>query len=152
MADKILDFVQKRKEVIEEKRRSFERILFQNLLGVYSVINQDGSIYPVTLVDISREGCLFQVPWNIKKDKKFEDKTELTLRMYFTKKSFIPVVVNIKYGHEFIDHDGITFMRYGAEFDKSMPSFEALGSFIEFLYKFAEYSAVDQGDPKTYFL
>jgi hypothetical protein len=152
MADKVLDFNEKRKENIEQKRRQFERILFNNFLGAYTVVDQGGSIYPVSLVDVSHDGCLFQVPWNVDRDTKIEEDTELTMRMYFTKNSFIPVVMQIKYGREYIDEDGQTYMQYGAEFDKSMPSFQAVESFIDFMYKFAEHSSVDKGSHKVYFL
>lgn len=151
MTDKVLDFKLKREEIIEKKRRNFERIVFENFLGAYTVINQNGSIYPVTLVDISREGCLFQVPWNVKKDKKFDKTEEITMRLYFSNKSYIPVVINIKYGKEHLE-DGETYMRYGCEFDQSYPSFQALEHFVNFLYSFAEHSAVDKGDEKVYFL
>lgn len=151
MTDKVLDFNEKRMASIEQKRRSFERVLFQNFLGAYSAIDQDGVLYPVNLVDVSKDGCLFQVPWDVNGDKKFEEETEIALRMYFTKSSFIPVIVNVKYGKEFIDKDGQTYMHYGCEFDKSMPSFEALKHFIDFVYSFAEHSATDRGDIKSYF-
>lgn len=152
MADKVLDFAEKRKENIEKKRRQFERLLFNNFLGAYTVVDQGGSIYPVSLVDISREGCLFQVPWNVEKDSKFENDHEITMRMYFTKNSFIPVVMNVKYSREFIDEDGQVYMQYGSEFDSSMPSFQAVESFIDFMYKFAEHSSLDKGSHKVYFL
>ena len=152
MADKLLDFVGKRKENIEKKRRNFERMLFQNFLGAYSVIDDNGSIYPVKLIDLSHDGCLFQVPWDVRKDKKFAIDTELTLRMYFTKQSFVPVVVKLRHGTEFIDDNGATFMHYGCEFDKSLPGFEAMEHFINFMYKFAELSTVDRTENKVYFL
>lgn len=152
MADKVLDFQEKRKENIEQKRRQFERILFNNFLGAYTVVDQGGSIYPVNLVDVSRDGCLFQVPWNVDRDTKIDEGTELTMRMYFTKNSFVPVVLEIKYGREYVDEDGQTYMQYGAEFDKSMPSFQAVETFIEFMYQFAEHSSVDKGSKKVYFL
>jgi hypothetical protein len=152
MTDKVLDFIGKRKENIEVKRRSFERILFQNFLGAYTVIDKEGTVYPVTLVDISQEGCLFQVPWNVKADEKFAEKTEITMRMYFTKQSYIPVIVNVKYGNEFIGKDGQTYMHYGCEFDTSMPSFKAMESFISFMYDFAEHSAFDRNTEKSFFL
>jgi len=143
--------VEKRKESIEKKRRNFERLMFQNVLGCYSMIDNKGAAYPVTLVDISHTGCLFQVPWNVKGDEKMAAGSELTLRMYFTKKSFIPVSVRIKYAKEFIDQNSQTAMQYGCEFDTSTSSFQALSSFIDFLYKFAEHSAVDHGDTKVFF-
>lgn len=152
MADKVLDFVGKRQENIEHKRRQFERVLFNNFLGAYTVVDQGGSIYPVSLVDVSYEGCLFQVPWDVKRDTKMEDDAELTMRMYFTNQSFIPVVMKIKYGREFIADDGQTYMQYGCEFDASMPSFQAVHAFIDFLYKFAEHSSLDKGSKKVYFL
>lgn len=151
MAEKVLDFAQKRKQNIEQKRRSFERIVFQNFLGVDIIIDQDGTLYPVQMVDISQDGCLFQVPWDVKSDKKFEEGLEIPMRMYFTKKSYVPVICSVKYGKEFIDKSGQTFMHYGCEFDKSMPSFQAMKSFIDFLYSFAEHSAIDRGDVKSFF-
>jgi hypothetical protein len=152
MTDKVLDFLEKRKENIEQKRRQFERILFNNFLGAYTVVDQGGSIYPVNLVDVSREGCLFQIPWNVDRDTKIAEGTEITMRMYFKKNSFIPVVMEIKYDREFIDQDGQTYMQYGAEFDTSMPSFSAVETFIEFMYKFAEHSSFDKGSNKVFFL
>lgn len=152
MTDQLLDFTKKREEKIEQKRRTFERVLFQNLLGAYSVIDSDdGTIFPIELVDISREGCLFQVPWNVKKNRKMSKGHETTIRMYFTKESFIPVIVKIKYGKE-IEDNGQIYMQYGCEFDDSMPSFEAIGSFIDFMYKFAEHSTVDHGESKVFFI
>jgi len=53
MAGKILDFVQKRKDLIEEKRQGFERIMFKNVLGAYAVLEDKGDIFPINLVDIS---------------------------------------------------------------------------------------------------
>ena len=150
--EKLLDFCEKRKENIEKKRRNFERILFNNTIGAYSVVDEHGMIYPVQLVDISRDGCLFQIPWNGNAINKFENDKEFTMRMYFTRDSYVPVVVTIRHGTEVLDTDRQRYMQYGCEFDKSMSSFEAMESFIEFLYKFAEHSAIDKGDSKVFFL
>ncbi len=149
---KILDFSTKRKEVVEQKRRSFERVLFQNFLGVYSVIDTAGGIFPITLVDISPEGCLIQVPLQFRKEESPAAGTEVPLRLYFTKQSYISAVVKIKHATEYTDDSGQTFMRYGCEFDKTASSFEALKSFIDFVYKFAEHSRIDKGDRKVFYL
>jgi hypothetical protein len=148
---KILDFNKKKAETIEQKRRAFNRIVFQNFLGAYSVIDDNGSIYPVTLVDIAGDGCSFQVPWNPVKDKKLEQDFEVSMRMYFTNASYIPVILRVRHGKEVVASDGTTHIQYGCEFDKSTGSFEAMQSFIDFLYKFAEHSAIDKGDTKVYF-
>ncbi len=149
---KILDFNKKKADTIEQKRRAFNRIVFQNFLGAYSVIDDNnGSIYPVTMVDIAGDGCSFQVPWNPSRDKKLAQDYEITMRMYFTNQSYIPVIMNVRHGKEVLGKDGITYMQYGCEFDKTVASFEAMQSFIDFIYRFAEHSAIDKGDTKVYF-
>ena len=152
MSETVLDFTKKREENIEKKRRSFDRVVFRNFLGAYSVINDNGAIFPIELVDISKTGCLFQVPWNVKNDTKFKSGHEVSMRMYFTEKSYIPVVCKVKYDKEFLDDQGQTYLQYGCEFDESLPSFQALKSFIDFTYSFAEHSSIDQGDLKSFFL
>jgi hypothetical protein len=150
--DKLIDFVEIRKKNIETKRRNFERILFTNVLGVYTVLDKDGIIFPVELVDVSRDGCLLQIAWNNPKNEMiYKSGEEITFRLYFTKQSFMPVIVKVRYGKEFVDKDGRTYMHYGCEFDKSVPSFTALSSFIDFLYKYAEVSSTDKGDAKVFF-
>jgi hypothetical protein len=147
----LVDFGSKRKKNVEQKKRQFERVLLNNFLGCYSVLDQNGTIYPVSLVDISQDGCMFQVPHTKNGDNMFKAETEITLRLYFTKDSYIPAVVKIKYGHEHFEK-GTEFVRYGCQFDQSVPSFSALKSFVEFISHFAEYSCVDKGDAKVYFL
>jgi hypothetical protein len=148
---KVLDFNKKKADTIEQKRRAFNRIVFQNFLGAYSVIDDNGSIYPVTMVDIAGDGCSFQVPWNPSRDKKLASGFEVNMRMYFTDKSYIPVIMNVRHGKEVLGSDGITYMQYGCEFDKTVATFEAMQSFIDFIYRFAEHSAIDKGDTKVYF-
>ena len=151
MSDKVLDFVGKRNENIEQKRRNFERILFKNFLGAYTVLDDNGTNYKIQLVDISREGCLFQIPYDPTRQTAFEDGHEIKMRMYFTEASYVPVICKVKRFQEYIDAEGLLYARYGCEFDKSISSFEAVESFIEFLYKFAEHSSIDRGDQRVYF-
>jgi hypothetical protein len=148
---KILDFNKKKADTIEQKRRAFNRVVFQNFLGAYSVIDDNGTIYPVTMIDIAGDGCSFQIPWNAKKDKQLETDYEVKMRMYFTEHSYIPVTMNVRQSRMVEADDGAAYMQYGCEFDKSAPSFDALASFIDFIYKFAEHSTIDKGDKKVYF-
>lgn len=152
MSGKVLDFAQKREQNIEKKRRQFERVLFQNLLGAYTAIDQGGAIFPVSLVDISHDGCLFQIPWNFKDSGKVEDGAEITMRMYFTKASYVPALLTVKNSREYTDDNGQTFLQYGCEFDKSVPSFKAIESFIDFMYNFAEVSTIDRNEKKVFFV
>lgn len=141
MDAKILDFVAKRKAKIEKNRRRFERLVFHNFLGAYSVIQKTDSIVPITLVDIAHDGCSFQTSWSGVESDIFTIGSELTLRMYFSPDSYIPVVVDIKNSRPHKGKDGERYVLYGCKFDKSMPSFVAMESFIDFLYRFAEHSS-----------
>ena len=149
--DNILSFNEKREENIERKRRNFERILFNNLLGAYSVIDQAGVVFPIEMQDISHDGMSFRVPRGAI-GSTFKKNDELTLRMYFTKDTFIPVVTNIIWSKNMKGEDGEVYLEYGVKFDKSIPTFEALKSFIDFLYKFAALSTEDKGKSKVYYL
>lgn len=71
--------------------------------------------------------------------------------MYFTQDAYVPVTLRIKYSKEHKDEkDGNLYMRYGCEFDASMPSFSVIETFIEFLYQFAEHSTLDHGERKAF--
>ncbi len=152
MPSNVINFNKKRDEVVEKKRRNFERILFKDLMGCYTVVDKNDTLYSVELVDISEEGCLFQVPFTKNSIKKFKQGKKLPFRFYFTDKSYLPIVVEIRHGTEFTGPDGQKYMRYGCQFDQETHSYEVLDSFIKFIYKFAEYSSIDQGNTKINFL
>ena len=153
MKGKVLDFIGQREKKIETKRRNFERILFKSFLGTYTVLdNDEGMNYPIDLIDISQKGCLFQVPFNPSRQTLYKKNQELTLRMYFTKDSYIPVIVKVKRSEQQLSEEGqVPVACYGCEFDQTTTSFEALRSFIDFLYKFAEHSSIDKGDQRVFF-
>lgn len=153
MSDKkVVDFNEKRKQTIEQKRRSFERVVFQEFLGVYSVVDDQGSSFPIKLVDISGDGCQFQLPFSLKAKNQFKSGTEVTLKLFFTKGTYIPAVVTVRHATEYVDQQGDAWLRLGGEFDTSLPSFQALSHFIQFIYQYAEFSCVDKGESKVYFL
>lgn len=149
---KVISFEEKRKDSIEKRKRNFERVLFTEFLGSYAEIDDNGTKYSVNLIDISRTGCMFQVPFAEYSKHRFKENEEITVRVYFTKDDFLPVVIKVKHGAEYIDEKGDAYLRYGGEFDTSIPSFQAFKPFIEFIYKFAEFSCVDKGESKVYFL
>jgi PilZ domain len=149
---KVIDFTAKRKQSIEQKRRTFERVVFQEFLGVYSVVDDQGTGFPVKLVDISGDGLQFQLPFSMKAKNQFTSGTEVTLKLYFTKGSYIPAVVTVRHASEYIDQQGDAYLRLGGTFDTTLPSFKALASFIDFIYQYAEFSCLDRGESKTYFL
>jgi hypothetical protein len=148
----VVNFAEKRKKSIEQKKRTFERVVFQEFLGVYSVVDDQGSNFPIKLVDISHDGCQFQMPFSVKATNQFKSGTEMTLKFFFTKGSYIPAVITVRHGTEYIDQDGNAWWRLGGTFDTSLPSFTALHSFIQFMYQYAEFSCIDKGESKVFFL
>jgi hypothetical protein len=148
----VIDFQAKRNESIEKKRRSFERVLFTEFLGSYAEIDEQGQKFDVTMLDLSRTGCLFQVPFAKRSLSHFKNNQDVIVRIYFTKDDFLPLSVKIKHINEYVDEKGEAHIRFGGEFDQSLPSFQAFQPFIEFIYKFAEFSCVDKGESKVYFL
>lgn len=149
---KVFDFSEKRRQSIEQKRRSFERVVFDEFLGVDAVIDDNGTGHPLKLVDISADGCLFQVPFSTEARQRFKAGSEVTLKLFFTKTSFLPVVIKVRHISEYVDQRGDAHWRCGGEFDKTLPSFKALESFIQFIYKYAEFSCHDSAAHKVYFL
>lgn len=149
---KVVDFAAKRKQSIEQKRRTFERVVFQEFLGVYSVVDDQGTGFPVKLIDISGDGLQFQLPFSLKAKNQFKQGQEVTLKLFFTKGSFIPAVVTVRHASEYIDQQGDAWLRLGGTFDTTLPSFKAVASFIDFIYQYAEFSCLDRGESKVYFL
>ena len=149
---KVFDFAEKRKKSIEQKRRTFERVMFQEFLGVYTVVDDQGSNFPIKLIDISNDGCQLQLPFSLKAKNQFKSGTEVTLKFFFTKGSYLPAVVTVRHASEYVDQQGDAWLRLGAQFDTSLPSFKALQSFIDFIYQYAEFSCLDKGESKVYFL
>ena len=103
-------------------------------------------------LDISHDGCQFQIPYTKGAEKYFSQGADITVRMHFTQDEFLPVSLTIRHAQEYIDTDGKAYWRYGGEFDKSLPSFQALAPFIDFIYKYAEFSSSNRGESKVYFL
>ncbi|MES2527304.1 MAG: PilZ domain-containing protein [Bdellovibrionota bacterium] len=152
MSDKkVVDFNEVRKKSIEQKRRTFERVVFQDFLGVETVVDDQGSGFPIKFIDISKDGCKLQLPFTLKAKNQFVSGKEITLKLFFTKGTYLPAVVTIRHASEYIDRDGNAWLQLGGVFDTTLPSYKALASFTEFMYQYAEYSCVDKGEQKVLF-
>ena len=146
----VVDIGEFRSKKLEERRRNVERILFRNLLGVYSVIEGE-ALAGVQLIDISQAGMAFQTPWRPGQDRPFQVGDQITLRLYFGQETFLPCGVKIKNSQEVLEA-GQTYLRYGAELDKEFKSFEAVSAFIDFIYKYAEHGKPEDGRMKLLFV
>ena len=137
------------KEIVEKKRRQFERILFQNFFGIETTVSIGDDSCEVQLIDVSYNGCLFRV---LEKDapRSIKVGSDLTLKIYFTEHNYISVLVNIKRSAKAVGEEGYCWREYGCKFDKSLSSFRAMEAFVDFLYKFAECSSADYGTRNVY--
>jgi hypothetical protein len=149
MTESIINFVEKRNEAIEQRRREFERIFFKNFLGVYIVLESEISANSAQIVDISEKGLLLQMPHDRESMRRYHRGIDLNLRIYFTPTAYLPIGVCVKYVTEYLDSEGVQHLRFGCEFDREGSTFEAIESFVEFLNKFAEHSCSDRQDHRN---
>ena len=127
--NRVVDFNDAREKRLEQKRRRTERILFRNLVSVYS-ITEDSKIFPVDLIEVSEEGCSFQVladaPTSglIKRD-------EIPLRIYFSQDTYLEVFVKIVNSRPTIEKNR-RYVRYGCAIDKTVKSYAVYQLFVQF--------------------
>ena len=145
----MIDFNEVRAQRMEEKRRNTERILFRHLLSVYSVVG-DSSMCPIDLIDVSEEGCSFQIPFNPSKPWP-ADMSEIPLRLYFSQDTFLEVRVLIQNSRPSIEN-GTRYTRFGCTVDKSVQSFKAYQQFVKFLKAYSELSQKDTGNITVFYL
>ena len=145
----VIDFMSKRSEKIEEKRRKTERIFFKQILGVYSVVGSQ-NFSPVEIVDVSEDGCALQVehgarsPWP-------ENATEVPIRIYFSQDTYLPLQLKIMNSRPAIE-GGVRYMRYGCVVDKSLSSYDAFLNFVLFLKSYALHAHSDTGGITAFYL
>ena len=143
-----LDLGEVRAQKQEEKRRNTERVLFRNLLSVYSVVG-DTSMCPIELIEVSEDGCSFQVPFRPEKPWP-ASAIELPLRLYFSQDTFLEVKMTIVNSRPSIDH-GDRYIRYGCSVDKQGPAYAAYQQFVRFLKLYADQSRQDTGGVKVFY-
>lgn len=146
---KLIDLGERRKQRQEERRRSYERVLFNRILGVYSYAENAGlnRLNHVEVQDVSYSGLKFR-----------EDKPEfplrvgqkIALRFYFTPSSYLRVVVDVKRVTKFKE-DGRDGYDYGCEIDPATKSSEVLKSFVGFMHKYAEIACNDESPPPNFY-
>jgi hypothetical protein len=86
---RVIDFGEVRAQKLEEKRRTTQRIFFKHLLNVYSVVG-DSTLCPIEFIDVSEEGCSFQIPYNPEKPWP-TSVSEIPLRIYFSQDTYLEI-------------------------------------------------------------
>jgi hypothetical protein len=137
---KVVDFNQVRSQKLDEKRRKTERILFQNLLGVYCV-TENSSIRQIQLVDVSDDGLSFVVPFDVRNPWP-KEAGELPIRLYFTQDTYLPINVRIVNSRPSIEN-GQRYVRYGCSVDTTLQAYAPYLQFVRFLKAFSEQAHKD---------
>lgn len=143
---RIVDLASYRKNKTDERRREYERILFNRILGVYSFLEQTG-LNHVEILDISYSGIKFredrpEVPLTIGQ--------KIALRFYFTPSSYLRLVVEIKRVTPF-DEAERKGLEYGCELDRTTKSYEVLHKLVGFMETYSEVACQDSHPPMLFF-
>jgi hypothetical protein len=145
----IVDFDQVRSQKLEEKRRKTERILFQNLLGVFCQV-EDTHIKELQMVDVSEEGCSFLVPFDTKNPWP-ANSSEFPVRLYFTQDTYLLIHVKVANSRPCIEN-GRRYVRYGCAVDQSVASYEAYRQFVRFMKSYSEQARKDSGKDSVFYI
>lgn len=142
----IVDLQHYRKNKSEERRREYERVLFNRILGVYSFAEKTG-LQHIEVVDISYSGLRIREE---SPDKPLRVDEKVALRFYFTPSSYLRVIVDVKRAAPFKEDDR-EGMEYGCQLDKTTKSYEVVRELIAFMYKYSETACQDHNPPMIWF-
>jgi hypothetical protein len=144
--ERIIDLNVYRKNKTEERRREYERVLFNRILGVYSFAEKSG-LHHIEVVDISYSGLRIREE---KPEHPLQGGQKLALRFYFTPSSYLRLVVDVKRVIPYDEGDR-KGLEYGCELDKGTKSYEVVKELISFMYKYAETACQDENPPMIWF-
>ena len=145
----VVDFGQVRTQKLEEKRRKTERILFQNLLGVFCQV-EDSAIKELQMVDVSEDGCSFLVPFDTKNPWP-TNSSEFPVRLYFTQDTYLLIHIKVANSRPCIEN-GRRYVRYGCAVDQSVASYEAYRQFVRFMKSYSEQAHKDSGRDSVFYI
>jgi hypothetical protein len=143
---RIIDLETFRKNKNEERKREYERVLFNRILGVYSFAEKSG-LNHVEVIDISYSGIKFREE---KPQAPLKVAQKIALRFYFTPSSYLRLVVDVKRVTPFKEDDR-EGLEYGCQLDKNTKSYEVIHQLISFMYKYAEIACQDHNPPMIWF-
>lgn len=136
-----------RQELIEEKRRQYERVVFRSNFGVYTYEENTG-LTAIEVLDISEGGMQFQV--SEKSSLQLKQGDTMPVRFYFATDHFISIDVKVARSFTALE-DGRAVRRYGCLMDKSMASYAAIYHFVQFITKCAEHGHKDDQHLKVFY-
>lgn len=146
----VIDFNEARAQKLEEKRRKTERIFFQHLLSVYTVMENGRQMAAIEIIDISEDGVAFQVPF--KAEKQWPASSgDIPLRLYFSQDTYLEVIARVVNSRPSIEN-GNRYTRYGCQVDQTTSSYPAYQQFVRFMKMYSEQAHKDMGDISVFYL
>jgi len=142
---KVVNFSDKRKAQQDNMKREYERILYKQLLGGYTLIENLG-LKGVELNDISKTGCMFTMD---PADGSFNEGEEIDFRFYFSSTAYIPAKLKIVRVEKIEDGYSCVWS-YGCQIDTSYQAYPALEKFVDFLEAFGKAARKDSGEEKVW--
>jgi hypothetical protein len=147
--NRVVDFNEARELRLEQKRRRTERILFRNLVSVYSM-DENSKPFPVDLIEISETGCSFQVLADAPTSSLIK-KQEIPLRIYFSQDTYLEIFAKVMNSRASIEKNR-RYVRYGCEIDKSVKSYTTYRLFVQFLKQYSIDAHRDLGNTTAFYL
>jgi hypothetical protein len=146
----VVDFSEARAQKLDEKRRKTERIFFKKILGVYCVKSGNSSaMQPIELVEVSEEGCSFQIPYESRKN--FSREETLTTRLYFSQDTYIPLMLKVVHSRPAVV-DGARYQRFGCVVEPNSSTYDVYQQFVRFLKLYSEQAHRDMGEMSVFYL
>jgi hypothetical protein len=145
--EKVVNLSSVRKELIEEKRRDYERVVFRSSFGVYTYDEKSG-LNAIEVIDVSEGGIQFQTPEKSHLHLQVGDMTPV--RLYFATDHYISIDVKVVRSFTALE-DGKAVHRYGCLMDKTMASYAAFFHFVQFIAKCAEHGHKDEQHLKVFY-
>jgi hypothetical protein len=144
---KVIQFNQVRKEKQETLKRDYERVLFNRILGCYTVIEKLG-LKSVEVLDISKSGVSFRLESAM---GAFDVGEAMDFRFYFSNNTFIPARIIVKRKTK-VEENGRSYFDYGASLDREHSAYPAIDKFVDFINAYAAAAKEDKGDKQVFFL
>lgn len=144
---KVVSLSNVRQEMIEEKRREYERVVFRSSFGVYTYHENTG-LNAIEIIDISEGGMQFQTPEKSSLHLSVGDL--VPVRLYFATENYISIDVKVVRSFTALE-EGTAVHRYGCLLDKTMASYSAIYHFVQFITKCAEHGHKDEQHLKVFY-
>jgi hypothetical protein len=138
-----------RKSRQDEDRRSYQRVLFNNVLNAYTVIEEKG-LLEVKLLDISESGIRFGMTPEYGKFKKNE---KLAFRLYFSQNDYLPITIKVVRRQLVQSATESDFVEYGCKMLGVESEIRAcIGDLVHFIKRYTAVAKNDHGDRQVFFL